>query len=1005
MKFLVITPHLSTGGSPQYILKYLESVLHKYEAIKLVEFTQFSSEYTIQRNKIIQLIGISNFVSLGPYGEDEPTFLAGRLRLLDIIRDFSPTVIWMAECPEGFEYRLPPDQVMSVIYRMNRPYKIMETTHNNAFDFTKKRYIPDQFMFCSNMHVEKAKHIMVPKVVWEYPIEIKERPDRRKTLESLGLDPDYYHVLNVGLINSNKNQKYIFDLAKKFTGHKIVFHFIGNDCFLKDSGITQEDLKQDNCHLWGERSDVDLFMSCMDLYLFPSHKELNPLTIKEALSWQMQVIANRDEYVSQYKSYSNFHVLQEIEVEKFILNNLFKHGWVLPSGPAEMVVTKSQLQNILDREKQITIIRKLKPVKILINVPNCNLKEYQDQKEEAYSTWISWAQKKGIRVVCSLADHLSDTEYAEFGDNLFCKCTDALDSNFILKRYYFLKWAVETQEFDYLFVTSMDTFVHIDRLIKVVEEYRKNPEIKYAGAAVPYQGWNPYENHQEFITMDHPEYDKIVLDGGVGYLITKEIAEMIVNGYEEAYTELENPSTFFADDILFANIVKKHSVALYHDNRFMSSSPFGDTYVDPLELGVPYIKEFNSFLVAQHGVQEKMQEILEHIQHPGKFLIVCSFYNNTAEHIRQTFDNVINQTYTNWTFIIADDFSTNDCRELLMQEFKRRNHPNIVWYEPKSKRELYLYQNMFKNIRYDYYFDLDSDDIISPKILEMYEYHFRKYPNVFSIYSDFTCINEENKGERISAIKVTQDPINVFHSRTDSPDTVTSSFHSWSMFGHGRCFRKVEDNKFPIVHNGRTATDSFTLFSCLLFGDHLQLPRNLYTWKLRKNSDSGTMSIEEWNHYNDNTNAAIKRYEENGIGKMSTLYDSVWLETNALSYSGFTEEEKEIDLVSFVKPEQRELINQLYYDKHISIHWGKGRPCVVVWNKLLPDERRDILKYIRTNPTIKFCIYFFFEVFEYAEESIHSEIEKEHMAVVEEVGRMIPIRYFRYYRHLVITRV
>lgn len=52
---------------------------------------------------------------------------------------------------------------------------------------------------------------------------------------------------------------------------------------------------------------------------------------------------------------------------------------------------------------------------------------------------------------------------------------------------------------------------------------------------------------------------------------------------------------------------------------------------------------------------------------------------------------------------------------MLKRKVEEVNDPRIIYYEVKSKRELYLYQNTFQELEYDYYFDLDSDDIIHEK--------------------------------------------------------------------------------------------------------------------------------------------------------------------------------------------------------------------------------------------------------------------------------------------------
>ena len=69
----------------------------------------------------------------------------------------------MNEFPEAYDYKSPPKKVMDVLYSKDRTYKIIETTHNNSFDFKSKIYIPDEFMFCSEKHIKDSKCIDIPK--------------------------------------------------------------------------------------------------------------------------------------------------------------------------------------------------------------------------------------------------------------------------------------------------------------------------------------------------------------------------------------------------------------------------------------------------------------------------------------------------------------------------------------------------------------------------------------------------------------------------------------------------------------------------------------------------------------------------------------------------------------------------------------------------------------------------------------------------------------------------
>ena len=107
----------------------------------------------------------------------------------------------------------------------------------------------------------------------------------------MDLDPTWKHVLNVGLFAPGKNQAEVFSLATQLEKYKIKFHFVGNQAgnFEHYWGPLMKH-KPENCVIWGERNDVDTFYAACDMFYFSSILELNPLSVKEALSYKMPSI-------------------------------------------------------------------------------------------------------------------------------------------------------------------------------------------------------------------------------------------------------------------------------------------------------------------------------------------------------------------------------------------------------------------------------------------------------------------------------------------------------------------------------------------------------------------------------------------------------------------------------------------------------------------------------------------------------------------------------------------
>lgn len=297
-KILFISPHLSTGGSPQFTLNKITLLKDDFE-IWCVEYNFVSSHYVVQRNKIINMLG-DKFISLG----DNKDYL------ISIINDINPNYI----CIEEFSENFIREDLCHKIYNEDRNYVILETTHSSHK--TVKKFYPDKFTFVSKWSEKMYKDLGVDYEVIEYPIDKKEKSNL------LNFDSEYKHILNVGLFTPGKNQGYAFKLAKELESEKIIFHFVGN-CAPNFEEYWKPLLenKPDNCHIWGEREDVDSFIQSSDLFLFTSIFELNPLVIKESLCYDIPILMfNLETYLGVYNNEKSIHFLNgNLENDKNLL--------------------------------------------------------------------------------------------------------------------------------------------------------------------------------------------------------------------------------------------------------------------------------------------------------------------------------------------------------------------------------------------------------------------------------------------------------------------------------------------------------------------------------------------------------------------------------------------------------------------------------------------------------------------------------------------------------------
>lgn len=296
-KLLYIAPHLSTGGLPQYLTKKIELLKDSFE-IYVIEWSNHTGGVlVVQRDRITSMVDHNKFFTLHE----------NKMELIDIVNEIKPDIIHLEEIPEYFM----DFDVAKNLYKNDRDYIIVETSHDSSYDATQKKFFPDKFMFVSDWQIKLFESIKdIPKVLVEYPIEYQNRPNRESALTDLGLDPTKKHVLHVGLFTPRKNQAEFFEYARSLPDY--VFHTVGNQS--GNFAYYWEPLminKPKNVIWHGERNDVDRFYGAMDLFLFTSRgsnndKETMPLVIREAISWNLPIlIYNLGVYLDYFDKFEN----------------------------------------------------------------------------------------------------------------------------------------------------------------------------------------------------------------------------------------------------------------------------------------------------------------------------------------------------------------------------------------------------------------------------------------------------------------------------------------------------------------------------------------------------------------------------------------------------------------------------------------------------------------------------------------------------------------------------
>ena len=291
MKIVYLAPHLSTGGCPQFILKRIQSLLAHTEGIEVyvVEYSYHGDAYVVQRNAIKKLLD-KNFGA----------HFSTKVEIADYIGLINPDIIHIDEMSERLDQHL-----MKALYRNDRKWYIIETCHDIAFEPSTKVFHPDLFMFCSPYHENTFADLESLYETIEYPVDFKVigNKEKIKAKIQLGMDLNKKHILNVGLWTKGKNQGEMLEIAKQYP--EMMFHSVGNQAgnFTDYWQPLMKDVPS-NVKIWGERADVELFMTAADVFMFNSTWECNPLVLREAMAHTLPIVArNLPQYGDMFTKY------------------------------------------------------------------------------------------------------------------------------------------------------------------------------------------------------------------------------------------------------------------------------------------------------------------------------------------------------------------------------------------------------------------------------------------------------------------------------------------------------------------------------------------------------------------------------------------------------------------------------------------------------------------------------------------------------------------------------
>jgi len=434
-------------------------------------------------------------------------------------------------------------------------------------------------------------------------------------------------------------------------------------------------------------------------------------------------------------------------------------------------------------------------------------------------------------------------------------------------------------------------------------------------------------------------------------------------------------------------------------NLFYNVKEWGDINSVPPLLGCLENKPTFECHPQLNDVINKIKEIMgeNNTKKEIKFGIYTSFYNS-EKFIEQSFENIERINYENFEWHVTDDYSSDGTKKMLLDRINSSNiKDKIKYYEQSSKKEMFWKPNLFFDDSFEWIILIDSDDLVDPECLNVYNGVLKDKDDVSLISSDFhKIVQDTNNLHSLSYVlndEILSKKIDRYHPSCDYLNNT-----SYNCFGALRGFNHKKIPSFEIKNNLAGGEDSYHVLWSNSYGKYLHVPRPLYIWSLRDNSESHSMNVSP--SFNDNFEMSLNKLKTSD-GGIDVLFNDVYLESSALgSYTVGELKNKNVSLWS--KPlsdTQKEKLKLLYSDSNLSFNDKNSEINIVCLNSFDNEELDTVMNEILNS---KILLYYQNQKNHNDNSEKDNELMNQLEYYKEVLNKHITYSWWMYIRHFII---
>ncbi len=366
--------------------------------------------------------------------------------------------------------------------------------------------------------------------------------------------------------------------------------------------------------------------------------------------------------------------------------------------------------------------------------------------------------------------------------------------------------------------------------------------------------------------------------------------------------------------------------------------------------------------VANEMVKESKYELNREIYKPKseglKLSLVTSCFN--AEHfIDELAESVISQSYDNWEWIVADDFSDDNTFQKLLD--LQNKDPRITVAYPKRKKEVWWNPQKFANG--DIVCHLDADDKLLPNVFEMINHYFKLFPEVVLMHFNANKYHGELPENSSQVFEKYKDNVYISNDNNSFLEGFEKLWPNRSgIFGYLRIFRNLPGLDFPVHEDGDACSSNDGQWLLMLEerGKWISIPRTVYLarehgasenftrWNQRGEAQLAIDAKERRKHFHLDYPRNLKYFDD-----IYDLAESTY--TTSLNWS---HEPQKISFINYAySDEKKNKVKNLFFDHNVQYDYYESDVdyfFIKIQLETTPGDIQSILSKIKESKSLNY---------------------------------------------------